>query len=145
MSAKDKAFVKANLFVPLVIDIYFYNKGIKTPDWATRWQNKVQEETGGLRKQSFLNAHARILKEQCLELGKPKDLVDHFHRLIRLLAVIYALPENREMNYELFMRVKQERTKFLRNDSNLRRKYKLPHRDFIAYDLEDLTTEEMNL
>lgn len=146
MSARDRAFVAENIMDwDKVIDYYKAKGKAIPPDRVIRLRNQAVMETGGLGKQDFLNAHARILREACLKLGKPLELVEHYHRLIRLLAVIKVLPENRQQNSELLKRVKDERAKFLLNDINLCRKYKILPKNFINYSMEDLSPEEMTL
>lgn len=144
MSAKDRAFVKANLLVPLAIDLYFQQKGVPTPRWASDSQKKALEETGSLSSRDYLNANARRLRVECLELGKPEDLVNHFQRLVKLLDTMKALPGNRKANYELYKRVKSERDRIMRNNINLRRKYNLPS-GYPSTETGDLSTEEKTL
>lgn len=137
MSRRERAFVEANKFKPLVIHEYFHNLGKPTPRWAIAVEQRAHFEVNGLG-QGYENILARAFRALALEGVGGLEVQTLFFDLVKFISVVDVLPPWNPEHYELYKRTKARRAKLLTQWRELERKhkFKIEINDYSAEPLE---------
>jgi hypothetical protein len=138
LSRRERAFVEANKFHPLVIHEYFHNLGKPTPRWAIAVEQRAHFEVNGLG-QGIEDMFARAFRELALKGVGGKEIETLFYDFVKLAAINQALPPWHADHYELFKRTKARRQKLITQWQELERKHKF------KIEINDYSTEPLEL